>query len=97
MYLQKTNISKIIVGFAHRVCKVSYLLNTLSTKPITIYILTNRYVYMTSIRISDENRKKLNELKTELDLKNVDEVITHLLEVNEKFKNKKVVSVIEWD
>ena len=50
---------------------------------------------MTSIRISKENRVKLNELKTELDAKNINEVITHLIKVKDKYMNAKIVRVIE--
>ena len=50
---------------------------------------------MTSIRISDTNRIKLNELKTKLDTKNINEVITHLIRVNEKYMNAKIVRVIK--
>lgn len=50
---------------------------------------------MTTIRVNEETRKKLNNLKNELKLKNMDEVITYLIEINTKYSNAKIVRVIE--
>ena len=50
---------------------------------------------MTTIRLSEENRKKLNTIKDELDAKSIDEVITVLLTCYDKMKNAKVVRLIE--
>lgn len=50
---------------------------------------------MTTIRVNEETRKKLNELKTELEMKNLDEVILYLIEIHLKYSNAKIVRVIE--
>lgn len=49
----------------------------------------------TNIRISKQNRDRLNELKTELKCKNLDEVITHLLFVNERYENSNLVRLVK--
>ena len=49
----------------------------------------------TNIRISKLNRDKLVELKTKQGYKNLDEVITHLITINTKFENSKLVRLIE--
>ena len=49
---------------------------------------------MSSIRISETNLKKINELKQKHNYKNANDVITHLLEVNERFEQGKRIVVI---
>ena len=49
----------------------------------------------TNIRISKNNRNRLVELKTELKCKNLDEVITHLIEVNMKYENSNIVRLVK--
>ena len=48
----------------------------------------------TNIRISKTNRDKLVELKTEHGYKNLDEVITHLVEVNAEYEKGKIVRMV---
>ena len=49
----------------------------------------------TNIRISKHNRDKLVELKQKGEYKNLDEVITHLLQTNTRFENSRIVRLIE--
>ena len=49
----------------------------------------------TNIRISKQNRDRLSELKQKGDYHNLDEVITHLLSVNEKFENSNIVRLVK--
>lgn len=49
----------------------------------------------TNIRISKNNRDKLVELKTKQGYKNLDEVITHLLSVNERYENSNIVRLVK--
>lgn len=49
----------------------------------------------TNIRISKTNRNKLTELKTQNKYKNLDEVITHLIEVNTKFEESIIVRLVK--
>ena len=59
-------------------------------------MLNNIYAHMTTnIRISKLNRDKLVELKQKGEYKNLDEVITHLLSVNEKYENSTIVRLVK--
>ena len=49
----------------------------------------------TNIRISKTNRDKLNELKLQKGYKNLDEVITHLININTKFENSTLVRMVK--
>lgn len=49
----------------------------------------------TNIRISKHNRDKLVELKQKGEYKNLDEVITHLININTQFENSRIVRLIE--
>lgn len=49
----------------------------------------------TNIRISKHNRNRLVELKQKGEYKNLDEVITHLLSVNEKYENSTIVRLVK--
>ena len=49
----------------------------------------------TNIRISKTNRNRLVEIKNEQGLKNLDEVISHLIEVNEKYESSTVVRLVK--
>lgn len=51
----------------------------------------------TNIRISKNNRNRLVELKTKQGYKNLDEVITQLLHINELYENSKVVRLVKDD
>ena len=59
-------------------------------------MLINIYAHMTTnIRISKTNRDKLVELKQKGEYKNLDEVITHLINTNTRFENSRIVRLIE--
>ena len=49
----------------------------------------------TNIRISKINRDKLTELRQKGEYSNLDEVITHLLTVNERFENSEIVRLVK--
>ena len=49
----------------------------------------------TNIRISKTNRDKLNELKLQKGYKNLDEVITHLLQTNTRFEESITVRLVK--
>ena len=49
----------------------------------------------TNIRISKTNRDKLNELKLQKGYKNLDEVITHLLQTNTRFEESTLVRLVK--
>jgi len=49
----------------------------------------------TNIRISKNNRDKLVELKQKGHYKNLDEVITHLLSVNERYEDSEIVRLVK--
>ena len=49
----------------------------------------------TNIRISKHNRDKLVELKQKGEYKNLDEVITHLLQTNTRFENSTLVRLVK--
>lgn len=49
----------------------------------------------TNIRISKLNRDKLVELKQKGNYKNLDEVITHLITINTRFKNSTIVRLVK--
>ena len=56
----------------------------------------NIYAHMTTnIRISKNNRDKLSELKQKGEYHNLDEVITHLLSVNERYGESIVVRLVK--
>ena len=50
---------------------------------------------MTNIRISEETHQQLSSLKQQYNCKSIDAVIQHLLQVNAKYKNGKIVRLIE--
>ena len=59
-------------------------------------MLINIYAHMTTnIRISKTNRDKLVELKQKGEYKNLDEVITHLLQTNTRFENSTLVRLVK--
>ena len=59
-------------------------------------MLINIYAHMTTnIRISKSNRDKLVELKQKQGYKNLDEVITHLITINERFENSTIVRLVK--
>lgn len=59
-------------------------------------MINNIYAHMTTnIRISKLNRDKLGELKQKGEYKNLDEVITHLITINERFENSKIVRLVK--
>lgn len=49
---------------------------------------------MTSIRVNEETRKKLIELKQQGNFKNADELITQLIKVYEMWNKSEVVRVV---
>ena len=49
----------------------------------------------TNIRISKHNRNRLVELKQKGEYKNLDEVITHLLQTNTRFENSMLVRLVK--
>ena len=49
----------------------------------------------TNIRILKLNRDKLVELKQKGEYKNLDEVITHLITINERFENSTIVRLVK--
>ena len=49
----------------------------------------------TNIRISKENRNKLSELKKQDGYSNLDEVITHLLQINELYAKSEIVRIVK--
>ena len=58
--------------------------------------MTNIYANMTTnIRISKLNRDKLVELKQKGEYKNLDEVITHLLNTNTRFEESITVRLVK--
>ena len=65
---------------------MSILLNTITNK---------KYTMTKVIKVSEPNHKRLNELKTEMDCKSINEVITHLIEANDKLLKAKTIMVIE--
>ena len=59
-------------------------------------MLINIYAHMTTnIRISKSNRDKLVELKQKQGYKNLDEVITHLLNTNTRFEESITVRLVK--
>ena len=48
----------------------------------------------TNIRISKVNRDKLTELRKQGEYNNLDEVISHLLQINELYTNSEVVRLV---
>ena len=49
----------------------------------------------TNIRISKQNRDRLNELKQKGEYRNLDEVITHLLSINERYNESIIVRLVK--
>ena len=49
----------------------------------------------TNIRISKHNRDKLVELKQRGEYKNLDEVITHLININTRFEESITVKLVK--
>ena len=49
----------------------------------------------TNIRITKQTRNKLVELKTQYEYKNLDEVISHLIEVNTKYEDSTIVRLVK--
>ena len=49
----------------------------------------------TNIRISKSNRDKLTELRKQGEYNNIDEVISHLLQINELYENSEIVRLIK--
>ena len=61
-----------------------------------LYVQTIKYAHMTTnIRISKENRNQLTELKIQKGYKNLDEVITYLIEVNKKYEDSTIVRLVK--
>ena len=61
-----------------------------------LYTINDIYAHMTTnIRISKLNRDKLVELKQKGEYKNLDEVITHLITINERFENSTIVRLVK--
>ena len=57
----------------------------------------DKYAHMTTnIRISKSNRDKLTELRKQGEYNNIDEVISHLLQINELYENSEIVRLIKW-
>ena len=47
------------------------------------------------IKVSKETHKKLFEIKRKDGFSTIDEVINHLIEINTKYENSKIVRLIE--
>ena len=59
-------------------------------------MISNIYAHMTTnIRISKQNRDRLNELKQKGEYRNLDEVITHLIKVNMKYEESITVKLVK--
>ena len=92
MEMLKTSNSNHYNGFGY-LCAISYIFY----KPCKqLYMSLNIYAHMTTnIRISKNNRDKLSELKQKGEYKNLDEVITHLLSINERYAESTVVRLVK--